>query len=92
AQVLNEALFWSTSWLRAYALGDLASVRRRFIDILAAGILQPGKQLPNRIATTPAGAGEAIRDDFLAAAARLINAQGYRGASIDRIASEIAVT
>ena len=63
------------------------------MDVFAGGIAGPGERW------APAAAGrsshpeaEPGRAAFLLAATRLINELGYRGASVQRIASELNVT
>ncbi|MCF3696692.1 TetR/AcrR family transcriptional regulator, partial [Salmonella enterica subsp. enterica serovar Weltevreden] len=48
--------------------------------------------LPLGVQSTPGREAEPGREAFLLAATRLINQLGYRGASVQRIASELNVT
>lgn len=92
AQMLNEALFWSSMWLRHYPAGDLHNVRRRLLDILENGISAPQAKWELSIVEPDIGIPDDPKRDFLRVATRLINNIGYKGASIDRITSEIRVT
>ena len=93
AHMLNEALFWSVIWLSNYAISDFDNVRRRMFSILEHGIAAPGSMWtpvlvdPGDVAGEQAGYAAVLR-----VATRLINDIGYRGASIDRIMSELNLT
>jgi len=71
-------------------------VREGMFDILARGIAPEGatwKPLPLPGAfEEPFDAQENSRQTFLAAATRLINQRGYRGASVDKISEQLNVT
>lgn len=89
-QLLNEALFWSATWLGTYAIGDFDNVRGRLFDILEQGIAAPGARRAAPPAMTVASDGPLpARAAFLRAATRLINECGYKGASVDRIMREL---
>lgn len=87
--ILNEALFWSEIWLPRFAFGDFEAVRKRFIDILGNGIgvaERPWHCSPAADRETPPADG---REAFLRVATRLINDFGYKGASVQRISSDL---
>jgi len=93
AQLLNEALFWSVTWLGRYAISEFDGVRTRLLAILENGLASPAASRPS----TPLALDEAweeVRGDaaLLRVATRLINDIGYRGASVDRIAAELNLT
>ena len=95
-QGLLEQLFWAAAWLPKYDPEDYGRVRERMYDILVGGLAAPHSQwrpLPIAI-TGPTGRShhEMGRETFLLAATRLINARGYRGASVDLISAELNVT
>ncbi len=99
ANTLLEMLFWLDGWIGRYAPEDHPRVRRRFIEILEVGLAPKGwRWAPQAMMLSlPDEPGAAItagaaRQDFLMAATRLINERGYRGASVERIASELNVT
>jgi AcrR family transcriptional regulator len=92
-QVLLEAVHALPGWLRSYAAQEHERVGDRLVELLACG-LAPAGAAP----AVTAGAervdeeGDAGQARFLGAATRLINERGYRGASVERIASALNVT
>ncbi|GAA0333877.1 TetR/AcrR family transcriptional regulator [Sphingomonas oligophenolica] len=92
AQLLNEALFWTIIWLPNYPLSDFHNVRRRMMDIFENGIASAPSSWTGSIVDPDAGALEDAKQDFLRVAARLINDIGYKGASVERIVSELKIT
>jgi AcrR family transcriptional regulator len=94
--MLLEQLFWAASWLPKYDPEDYPRVRDRMFDILSEGIAAEGAVwAPQPIAFTevaPRDRQEMGREIFLLAATRLINASGYRGASVDKISAALHVT
>ncbi|KQM98154.1 TetR/AcrR family transcriptional regulator [Sphingomonas sp. Leaf25] len=92
AHVLLENSFWLTVWLDRYEPDQYDRVEARLMDVFTHGLAAPGQQWsPAPLALAPASE-EPGRDAFLRAATRLINELGYRGASVQRIASELNVT
>jgi AcrR family transcriptional regulator len=95
-QMLLEQLFWAASWLPKYDPEDYGRVRERMYDILVGGLAAPGSSwAPLAIPAgelAPHDRHEMSRETFLLAATRLINARGYRGASVDKISAELNVT
>jgi AcrR family transcriptional regulator len=95
-QMLLEQLFWAAAWLPKYDCEDYGRVRERMYDILLGGLAAPGKVwAPAPLAMgqlAPRDRHEMSRETFLMAATRLINARGYRGASVDKISAELNVT
>lgn len=95
AHMLLSQLLWSVVWLGGYLPQDYPRVGQRFADILLNGIaarpidLQPAPALP----AAPLPESDRLnQESFLRAATELINAQGYRGAAVDRISSLLNVT
>ncbi|MDP8912866.1 MAG: TetR/AcrR family transcriptional regulator, partial [Pseudomonadota bacterium] len=92
ANVLIENMFWLPAWLPRYSTTDFGRVRHRLFEIFEGGIgareapWQPSMLTINQRGEDPA------QENFLRAATRLINVRGYRGASVERIASELNVT
>ncbi|MDF2496296.1 TetR/AcrR family transcriptional regulator [Sphingomonas sp.] len=101
-QVLNarthallSQLLWSVVWLRYYLPEDFPRVANRFGNLLLHGIA-PGRPMPEVVGIDlqdDVADGERLsRDSFLRAATELINAHGYRGASVERISAALNVT
>ncbi|HLZ75402.1 TetR/AcrR family transcriptional regulator [Phenylobacterium sp.] len=95
-QLLLAQLFWAAAWLPKYDPEDYGRVCERMYDILTGGLAAAGSvwaPQPVPVAeVTPRGRQEMARETFLLAATRLINARGYRGASVDKISAELNVT
>ena len=87
--ILNEALFWAEVWLPRFAIGDLPNVQRRLIDVLADGLAARGTEWSAASALPRLAPAASDQEAFLRTATRLINDFGYKGASINRIASEL---
>jgi AcrR family transcriptional regulator len=93
AHVLLEQIFWSRAWLPRYDLEDYPRVRDRMFDILAHGLAAPGAEWnPVLLDDGQTGAPTTPQETFLLAATRLINQQGYRGASVEKISALLNVT
>jgi AcrR family transcriptional regulator len=96
AFVLLETIFWLPFWIDRYDVFDFPRVQARMTDLLLWGIAAPGMhwaRSPERVPVADVMEPSVIgQEQFLQAATRLINEKGYRGASVDRIASEINVT
>jgi AcrR family transcriptional regulator len=95
--LLLEQLFWAAVWLPKYDAEDYPRIRDRMFDILLHGMAAEGRVWdpePIPVASlAPHEDGQAAaRETFLLAATRLINARGYRGASVDMISAELNVT
>jgi AcrR family transcriptional regulator len=94
--MLFEQLFWAAAWLPKYDPEDYVRIRERMFDILADGLAAPGRAwAPQAIPVAqlaPRNRQEMGRDIFLLAATRLINRNGYKGASVDKISAELNVT
>src|SRR5262249_36109899 len=88
-QMILEQLHWSVAWIHRFDPDDLPRIRERMLDILLHGLAGPGaKWAPAELdlaAATGLEPGDAPRETFLLAATRLINQQGYRGASVEKI-------
>ncbi|HEX3887142.1 MAG TPA: TetR/AcrR family transcriptional regulator [Phenylobacterium sp.] len=95
-QMLLAQLFWAAAWLPKYDPDDYGRVCERMYDILMGGLAAPASlwaPQPVPVAEVAArGRTEMARETFLMAATRLINARGYRGASVDKISAELNVT
>ncbi len=93
--MLLSQLLWSVVWLYDYLPDDYPRVADRFADIIMGGIAaRPIDPAGYRLPPPPSPReGERLsQESFLRAATELINAQGYRGAAVDRISSQLNVT
>jgi AcrR family transcriptional regulator len=84
------------TWSLRYDPEDYELVAGRMSDILIGGIAAQSAQwghaaLDDALAQAP-DTGDTTQDAFLRAATALINEQGYRGASVDRISARLNVT
>ncbi len=91
AHVLMENTFWLPIWLPRYEPDQLGRVEARVMDVFRHGLAVDGAIWNPREVELPNDPAEG-REAFLLAATRLINELGYRGASVQRIASELNVT
>ena len=94
--LLLTMAFWSRVWIGRYAIDDYPLLAARIGDILSGGLAMPGAAWspPRWSGASPLQdpAEEPMRASFLKAATLLLNEQGYRGASIDRISARINLT
>jgi AcrR family transcriptional regulator len=94
--LIIEQVCWSNAWLSSYEPEDYARVAERIADLMVNGLNGAGQAQPD-LPLTVLGApidpdGEVTRERFLVAATELINLQGYRGASVDKISACLNVT
>lgn len=96
AHVLIENVFWLQAWLRRYSIGDFERIGARLFEVFDQGVAVPGAAPGLRLLAMQDEEAhpdaEGMPGNFMRAATRLINELGYRGASVERIASEIKVT
>jgi AcrR family transcriptional regulator len=92
AHVLLENTFWLPVWLVRYDPDQYARVEARLMDVFAHGIAAKGQQWAPALIDLDHDEAVPGREAFLRAATRLINELGYRGASVQKIASELNVT
>ena len=92
AHVLLENTFWLPIWLTRYEPDQYARVEARLMDVFAHGIAGPGARWAPTLLDLSHDDAEPGREAFLLAATRLINELGYRGAAVQKIASELNVT
>ncbi|MGI8839980.1 MAG: TetR/AcrR family transcriptional regulator [Caulobacteraceae bacterium] len=94
AHLLLAQLFWAVAWARRFNIRDYPLLAPRMADILLGGLVPAGgpsvetsplQDIPAPPATEP-------RELFLRAATELINAEGYHGASVERISARVHVT
>jgi AcrR family transcriptional regulator len=82
-------------WMLRFEPEDYARVADQLSDLLIGGLArQPERWAePAALDWAPPASGEhATREAFLRAATTLINEQGYRGASVDRISARLNLT
>ncbi len=92
AHVLLENTFWLTAWLPRYEVDEYPRVEARLMEVFRGGIAAPGERWAPELLDLRHEEPEPGREAFLLAATRLINELGYRGASVQKIASELNVT
>ncbi|RYY26515.1 MAG: TetR/AcrR family transcriptional regulator [Sphingomonadales bacterium] len=92
AHVLLENTFWLPAWLTRYEVDEYPRVEARLMDVFRHGIAAQGESWAPEMFNIENEEPEPGREAFLLAATRLINELGYRGASVQKIASELNVT
>ncbi|MBA4047506.1 MAG: TetR/AcrR family transcriptional regulator [Sphingomonas sp.] len=92
AHVLLENTFWLPIWLGRYDPDQYQRVEQRLMAVFARGIAGPDATWAPTLLDLDTDEAEPGREAFLLAATRLINELGYRGASVQKIASELNVT
>lgn len=92
AHVLLENTFWLPAWLVRYEIDEYPRVEARLMDVFRHGIAAEGAAWKPAMLDLTHDEAEPGREAFLLAATRLINELGYRGASVQKIASELNVT
>lgn len=93
ARFVISFLNWCDPWLWQYAPRDFARVAERVSDLMTFGLASGDadwEMLQTR--RSPPAAEEDTRERFLSAAIRVINLEGYRGASVDRLSAEVNLT
>jgi len=97
AHVLVQNMFWLPAWISQYSVGDYERVCHRIIELFETGIAPTGgadwspRLLPIDESSLRVGI-EGMPGNFARAATFLVNERGYRGASVEQIASELNVT
>lgn len=94
AHMLLSQVHWSVVWAQNYLPEDLPRAAERLADILLNGVAAEGREVAEHVpVTTPQPDLDRLsRESFLRAATTLINDQGYRGASVERISALLGVT
>ena len=92
AHVLLENTFWLPVWLGRYEPDQYPRAEARLMEVFRHGIARPEAEWRPAPIDLPHDEAVPGREAFLLAATRLINELGYRGASVQRIASELNVT
>ncbi|MDO8902218.1 MAG: TetR/AcrR family transcriptional regulator [Phenylobacterium sp.] len=96
AHLIIDQLCWSDTWIAGYEIGDFGRVAERIADVMINGLAAPGQVQPTgpllELGTSLALNDEVTRERFLVAATEIINREGYRGASVDKISAFLNVT
>lgn len=96
AHLLLSMASWTRAWIGRYEIDEYPRVAARVSDIVLHGLAGPGRTWPGDAADAglpvPPAAPDATTDAFLRAATELVNEQGYRGASVDKISARLHVT
>ena len=94
--LLLATLTFSTAWLSYWRPADYGRIADRIADVLINGIVADGAHFPPARELVVPDGGYAHEDgspeQFLRAATKLINEEGYHGASADRISAHLNVT
>jgi AcrR family transcriptional regulator len=98
AHLLLSAAHWVRSWFSRYEPDEYPRIAHRITDIMLHGLAGPRQAWPSDAALAalrlpePPAAADPTGDAFLRAATELVNEQGYRGASVDKISARLNVT
>ncbi|MEO4001996.1 TetR/AcrR family transcriptional regulator [Mesorhizobium sp. CAU 1732] len=88
AQVLLDVIHWMRAWLPTYSLHDFDLVHASLMDLMTNGFSPAGVSWSPSV-KLPAPVEEDSQTAYLRAATLLLNARGYRGASVDEIAAQL---
>jgi AcrR family transcriptional regulator len=95
-KLLFDQLLWLVVWLPRYDADDRPRIVERMFDILQNGVATPGAEWApqplKQFAPAAQSGSENSLETFLQAATRLINQQGYKGASVQKISASLNVT
>jgi len=86
------------AWLPRYEIDEYPRIVQRLSDILLHGLAAAEQAWPDQhmlaalALAEPPPAADDTADAFLRAATELVNEQGYRGASVDKISARLHVT
>lgn len=97
SHILLNTMLWLPAWSVPYSISDFSRVQTRLFDLFDQGLLPTDQttwqpQLLTQNESELDSRQDGIPDQFLRAATSLINELGYRGASVERISSELNVT
>jgi AcrR family transcriptional regulator len=93
--LMFSEVYWALAWLKDYEPQDYGRPAERMVSILIDGVAAPGAAWPARRPidlSTASDRAEASSELFLRAATELINAEGYHGASVERISARLNVS
>ena len=96
ARLMVNFLGFTDTWISAYAPEDYPRVAARLSEMMIGGVAGRGRAWPQAplltLGSPVALNDEVTRERFLIAATELINSEGYRGASVDKISAQLKVT
>jgi len=95
AHLLISVAHWVRAWIGRFEADEYPRVAARVADIVLRGMAGAGAHWPAApvpIAESKADEASGSTESFLRAATALVNEQGYRGASVDRIAARLNLT
>ncbi len=96
AHLLLSLASGAMGWIERYEPADYPKVAQTLADIVLNGIAAPGTawqpELDAEALLPVLGQPETTQQAFLRAATELLNEQGYRGASADRISARLNLT
>jgi AcrR family transcriptional regulator len=98
AHLLLSAANWLRGAIHHHEVDTYPRVAAQVADILLRGLAAPGQPgptdgpVPLAAADALSHPGDDTADAFLRAATELVNEQGYRGASVDRISARLNLT
>lgn len=93
AHLLLSEVFWICAWQHQAEAADFPRTAERLAAILTHGLVPMGAAWPQPRALDLGGEGPpASSEPFLRAATQLINAEGYHGASVERISAKLNVS
>jgi AcrR family transcriptional regulator len=94
--MLIGLVFYMHTWLAQYSVDDFPRIQQRIMSLLVTGLAGPdfrwNPQVFDIDAPDGSNLGDRARAEFLRAATRLLNVNGYLGTSVDSIAEELNVT
>ena len=93
AHLLLSVAAWMGTWLARYEPAEYERAAERLADVLLQGIRGPDATwTPPDAPWQPTPDADRTSEAFLRAATVLVNEQGYRGASVDRISARLNLT
>lgn len=97
AHILLEIVFWLPAWTPVYSSRDFQRVKARLMDVIGDGIALPGapwrpENLCDDCSWRTTGGERGPQNEFLRMATVMVNQRGYKGASVQSIASGLNVT
>lgn len=96
SRMVLDQLCWCDTWIASYEPGDYPRLAARIADIMIDGLAVGGRDAPEApllsLGAPLAQNDEITRERFLIAATDLINIDGFRGASVDKISARLKVT